>query len=195
MAYNGSNSVSQVQISPNQRVSSGDSGSSVFVNIPGGNGTFTTAVGAANTGSATIGPGTVVMHHSGCRTLTPSPSPIRRTTRSLTARAIPSPAAPTAVPVRSLQWDQHRHHRNAGGRRHLYCGAGGHLECLQHALQPDRDLEQSRLSSAQISTQVGTALEQIDGAISNFGTGASLGGRALNAVTTANTSATARQTT
>src|SRR5580658_4552820 len=60
VAYNGSNSVNQVQISANQLVSSSDSGSSVFMNIPGGNGTFTTAVGASNTGTATIGPGTVV---------------------------------------------------------------------------------------------------------------------------------------
>ena len=35
-------------------------GQSVFMNIPAGNGTFTTAVGAANTGSATIDPGSVV---------------------------------------------------------------------------------------------------------------------------------------
>src|SRR5580698_6277721 len=59
VVYNGSNSVSQVQISSNQRVSSSDAGSNVFMNIPAGNGTFTTTVGATNTGTATIDAGTV----------------------------------------------------------------------------------------------------------------------------------------
>ncbi len=59
VTYSGSASVNQLQISPNQRISAGDTGASVFMNIPAGNGTFTTSVGAANTGSASIGPGTV----------------------------------------------------------------------------------------------------------------------------------------
>ena len=59
VSYAGADQVSQVQISANQRISAGDTGSSVFMNIPAGNGTFTTAAGAANTGTASIGPGTV----------------------------------------------------------------------------------------------------------------------------------------
>ena len=59
VTYNGSNSVNQVQISANQRVSASDSGASVFMNIPAGNGTFTTTAGAANTGTGVIDTGTV----------------------------------------------------------------------------------------------------------------------------------------
>src|SRR5581483_1921847 len=59
VSYSGAEQVSQIQISENQRISSGDTGSSVFMNLPAGNGTFTTAAGAANTGGASISPGTV----------------------------------------------------------------------------------------------------------------------------------------
>jgi flagellar hook-associated protein 3 FlgL len=59
ISYNGSNSVIQVQISANQSISMGDTGSTAFMNIPSGNGTFVTAAGASNTGTASISPGTV----------------------------------------------------------------------------------------------------------------------------------------
>ncbi len=57
--YSGATSVSQVQIAPNQSVSSGDTGAAAFMNIPAGNGTFTTSVNVANTGSGSIDAGTV----------------------------------------------------------------------------------------------------------------------------------------
>ena len=59
VTYSGADETSQVQIGENQFVSTGDTGSSVFMNVPTGNGTFTTAAAAANTGSGSIGPGTV----------------------------------------------------------------------------------------------------------------------------------------
>jgi flagellar hook-associated protein 3 FlgL len=59
-SYAGSNAVGQVQIASNQRIPAGDSGATVFMNIPAGNGTFTTAAGAANTGTGVVGVGTVV---------------------------------------------------------------------------------------------------------------------------------------
>ena len=59
VSYNGSQQASQVQISSNQRISGSDAGSNVFMNLPAGNGTFVTAAGGANTGTAWIDPGTV----------------------------------------------------------------------------------------------------------------------------------------
>jgi flagellar hook-associated protein 3 FlgL len=55
-------------------------------------------------------------------------------------------------------------------------------------------LNDTSLSSAQISTQAGTALEQIDGAVSNFGAVQASVGARINAITAANTTATATQT-
>ena len=57
--YSGAEETSQVQIGENQSISAGDTGSSVIMNIPTGNGTFTTSAASANTGTASIGPGTV----------------------------------------------------------------------------------------------------------------------------------------
>src|SRR6185437_9406531 len=60
VSYAGSDGVSQLQISANQRISGGDAGDAVFMSIPAGNGTFTTAANAANTGSGSIDGGSVV---------------------------------------------------------------------------------------------------------------------------------------
>ena len=59
VSYNGASAVIQVQISPNQSISAGDTGATAFMNVPSGNGTFVTAAAATNTGSASISPGTV----------------------------------------------------------------------------------------------------------------------------------------
>ena len=48
-----------LQIGPTQRVADGHSGFDVFMNIPSGNGTFSTAVTAANTGTGIIDAGSV----------------------------------------------------------------------------------------------------------------------------------------
>ncbi|HTC54659.1 MAG TPA: flagellar hook-associated protein FlgL [Steroidobacteraceae bacterium] len=195
VTYNGSNGVSQVQISPNQRISSGDSGASVFVNIPGGNGTFTTAVGAGNTGTATIGPGTVVNASQwvpdtytisftdptdytvtnsegitvGGGTYT-SPGTIAFNGTSTTITG--TPAAGDTFTVAPA-------------------GTSSAFNTLSSLITT---LNDPSLTAAQLSTQIGTAVEQIDGAVNNFNqVQASVGAR-LNAVTAANTTAQSTQT-
>src|SRR5262249_41172373 len=59
VSYAGSNIVSQIQIGPNQRISAGDSPATAFMNIPAGSGPFTTSGALANTGTGSIGVGTV----------------------------------------------------------------------------------------------------------------------------------------
>jgi flagellar hook-associated protein 3 FlgL len=59
VSYNGANAVIQVQITETQSISAGDTGSTAFMNIPSGNGTFVTSAAATNTGSASITPGSV----------------------------------------------------------------------------------------------------------------------------------------
>jgi flagellar hook-associated protein 3 FlgL len=195
VAYNGSNNVSQVQISQNQRVSSGDSGSSVFMNIAGGNGTFTTAVGTANTGTATIGPGTVVtpsqwvpdtytitfsdptdyiVTDSAGNTVTTGTysSPGAIAFNGISATITGTPAAGDTFTIAPA------------GTASVFSTISGLITTLNDPT----------LSSAQISTQIGTAVEQIDGAVNNFNqVQASVGAR-LNAVTAANNSAQTAQT-
>jgi flagellar hook-associated protein 3 FlgL len=57
--YQGDQGSRQLAIGANQRVADNHSGAAVFMNIGEGNGTFVTGAGAANTGSAVIGGGSV----------------------------------------------------------------------------------------------------------------------------------------
>ncbi len=195
VTYNGSSSVSQVQISPNQRVSSGDSGASVFVNIPGGNGTFTTAVGAANTGTATIGPGTVVNASQwvpDTYTITfQDPTDYTVTGSTGNTVATGTYTSPGAIAFNGISTTVTG--TPAAGDTFTVAPAGtsSAFNTLSSLITT---LNDPSLSAAQISTQIGTAVEQIDGAVNNINqVQASVGAR-INAVTAANTSAQSAQT-
>lgn len=58
--YNGDNGQRQLDLSANVSVAINDSGFSVFQNIRNGNGNFTVAANAANTGAGVLSPGTVI---------------------------------------------------------------------------------------------------------------------------------------
>jgi flagellar hook-associated protein 3 FlgL len=57
--YVGDDGVNTVPLNGGTSVQTGDAGSSVFMNVPSGNGTFTTAAGAGNTGTGVIDTGSV----------------------------------------------------------------------------------------------------------------------------------------
>jgi flagellar hook-associated protein 3 FlgL len=59
MSYVGDSGSTSVAINGGTSVQSGDPGSSVFMNIPGGNGTFATAAASANTGTGVVDAGSV----------------------------------------------------------------------------------------------------------------------------------------
>lgn len=59
MSYVGDTGVNTVQINGGTSVQTGDAGSSVYMNIAAGNGTFTTAASAGNTGTGVVDAGTV----------------------------------------------------------------------------------------------------------------------------------------
>ena len=195
VTYNGSGSVNQVQISSNQRVSSGDSGASVFMNIPAGNGTFTTAVGAGNTGSATIDTGTVTdasqwvpdtytitfsdptdytVTNSAGATVTSGTytTPGTITFNGISTTISGTPAANDTFTVASA-------------------GKASAFSTLSNLITA---LNNPNLSSAQIASQVGTSVQQIDSAISNFSNVAASVGARINSITAATTTATATQT-
>jgi flagellar hook-associated protein 3 FlgL len=60
VVYNGDQGQRTVQVSETRFIALNDSGAEVFQRIPTGNGTFTLAAGAANTGTGLLGAGTVV---------------------------------------------------------------------------------------------------------------------------------------
>lgn len=199
VSYAGADQVSQVQISENQKISAGDTGSSVFMNLPAGNGTFTTAAGAANTGTASIGAGTVtnpsqwvpdtytitftdathysVTNSSGATVTTGTYNATAGGTGTISFNGVQvtlsgSPAAGDTFTVASA------------GKTSAFATLSGLITTLNS----------TTLNSAQIATQVSQSLEQIDGAINNLGNvSAAVGGR-LNAVTSSQSSAQSRQT-
>ncbi len=59
VSYVGENATSSVQLDGDTSVQIGDPGSSVFMNVPTGNGTFTTAASSSNSGTGVIDAGTV----------------------------------------------------------------------------------------------------------------------------------------
>jgi flagellar hook-associated protein 3 FlgL len=197
VTYNGSSSVSQVQISSNQRVSSSDAGSNVFMNIPAGNGTFTTAVGASNTGSATIDAGTVT---NAAQWVPPDTYTITFTdpTDYTVTNSAGNPVSngtftsPGTIAFNGISTTVTG--TPAAGDTFTVAPAGT-SSAFNTLTGLITTLSNPNLSSAQISTQVGTALEQIDAAVNNFGeVSASVGAR-INAITAANTTAQSQQTT
>jgi flagellar hook-associated protein 3 FlgL len=60
VVYNGDQGQRTVQISESRFVAIGDSGAQIFQRIPSGNGTFSVAAAAGNTGTGVLGAGTVV---------------------------------------------------------------------------------------------------------------------------------------
>ena len=195
VTYNGSSSVSQVQISSNQRISSSNAGSQVFMNIPAGNGTFTTAVGASNTGTATIDTGTVTSPSQwvpDTYTITfTDPTDYTVTNSAGTTVSNGTFTSPGRISFNGISTTVTG--TPAAGDTFTVAPAGT-ASAFSTISNLITTLNNPNLNSAQISAQVGTALEQIDGAVSNFGlVQASVGAR-INAITAANTTAQSTQT-
>jgi flagellar hook-associated protein 3 FlgL len=196
VTYNGSSIVSQIQIGPNQRISSGDTGATVFMNIPAGNGTFTTSGAAANTGTGSIGVGTVT---------TPSawvPDTYTISFTSPTAYSVTNSAG-TVVTTGTAFADGDSISFNgiqvpitgtpAAGDTFTVAKAGNAsaFSTLQGLITT---LSSSTLSSAQISSQIGGALQQIDNAISNMSNVSASAGARINSITSSQGAAQTLQT-
>jgi flagellar hook-associated protein 3 FlgL len=195
VAYNGSTSVSQVQISSNQRISSGDSGASVFMNIPGGNGTFTTAVGATNTGTATIDTGTVTNASQWVPdTYTIAfTDPTDYTVTNSEGATVSNGTYTTPGTIAFNGISTTVTGTPAAGDTFTVAPAGT-VSAFSTISNLITTLNNPSLSSAQLSSQVGTTLEQMDAAVGNFSNVAASVGARINSITAANTTASATQT-
>jgi flagellar hook-associated protein 3 FlgL len=196
VSYSGSSLVSQIQIGPNQRISSGDTGATVFMNIPAGNGTFTTSGALANTGTGSIGVGTVT---------TPSAWVPDNYTISFTSPTNYSVtnSAGTVVTTGTAFKDGDSIAFNgvqvpitgtpAAGDTFTVAKAGNAsaFSTLQSLITT---LSSSTLKSAQISSQIGGALQQIDNAITNMSNVSASAGARINSITTSQGAAQTLQT-
>lgn len=196
VTYFGSDKVSQIQIGPNQRLSSGDTGATVFMNIPAGNGTFTTSGAATNTGTGSIGVGTV----SNNAAWVPDTYTIAFT--SPTAYTVTNSSG-TVVATNTSFKDGDSIAFNgvqipmtgtpAAGDTFTVAKAGtaSAFSTLQGLVTT---LSDPTLSNAQISSKIGGALQQIDNAISNMSNVSASVGARLNSITSSQGAAQALQT-
>jgi flagellar hook-associated protein 3 FlgL len=195
VSYLGNDQVNQVQIGPDQSVSVGDAGSSVFMNIPAGNGTFTTAAAGANTGSASIDTGSVTNPSAWVPDLYTisftSPTQYQVTNSAGTVVGSGNYASGDAISFNGVQVTISG--TPAAGDQFSVAPAGK-ASVFSTIAGLITTLSSSTLSSAQISTQVGGSIQQIDSALNNINdVQAGVGGR-LNAITAAASSAQTTQT-
>jgi flagellar hook-associated protein 3 FlgL len=195
VSYLGNDQVNQVQIGPDQSLSVGDAGSAVFMNIPAGNGTFTTAVSGANTGSASIDTGSITNPAAWVPDVysvsfsSPTQYQVKNGAGAVVAsgayvsgNAIAFNGAQVTISGTPAAGDQFT--VAPAGKASVFSTISGLITTLSS----------STLSSAQISTQVGGAIQQIDSALNNINdVQAGVGGR-LNAITAAAASAQTTQT-
>jgi flagellar hook-associated protein 3 FlgL len=194
--YAGSTVVSQIQIGPSQRISSGDTGATAFMNIPAGNGTFTTSGALTNTGTGSIGVGTVstpsawvpdtytisfsnpttyqVTNSSGTVVATGN-NFVDGSSISFNGIQVPITGTPAAGDTFSV----------------AKAGSASAFSTLQSLITT---LTTPGLSHAQIASQIGGALQQIDNAITNMSNVSASVGARLNAITSSQDAAQSLQT-
>ncbi|HUL45528.1 MAG TPA: flagellar hook-associated protein FlgL [Steroidobacteraceae bacterium] len=193
VSYQGDSQVNQVQIAPDQSISAGDAGDAVFMNIPAGNGTFSTGAAAANTGSGSIDTGSVTNAAAWVPdTYTiafTSPTQYQVSNSAGTVVTSGTYTSGSAIAFNGIQVTVSG--APAAGDQFTVAPAGK-ASIFSTINSLIATLNASSLSSGQVTTKISTAIQQIDNALSGFGyVQASVGGR-LNAVTT---SANAAQTT
>jgi flagellar hook-associated protein 3 FlgL len=195
VSYQGASEVNQVQISADQSVSAGDAGSSVFMNVPTGNGTFTTAAGGANTGSGSIDPGSVVSPAAwvpDTYTISfTSPTQYQVTNGAGTVVASGAYTSGSAIAFNGIEVTVSGAPATGDTFTVAPAGKGSVFGTLSSLITT---LSSGSLTGAQVTTRIGAAIQQIDNALSGLNNvQASVGGR-LNAITTAANSAQSDQT-
>jgi len=196
VTYSGAAAVSQVQISPNQRISSGDTGAAVFMNIPAGNGTFTTAAGAANTGTGSIGVGSLTNPAAwvpDTYTVTFT-SPTAYTVTNSSGATVGSGSGFTGGQSISFDGIQVPISGTPAAGDTFTIAKAGNASAFSTLQSLITTLNSPNLSNAQIATQIGGALQQIDNAISNLSDVSASAGARVNSITSSQTTARTTQT-
>jgi flagellar hook-associated protein 3 FlgL len=199
VSYQGANQVNQVQLSADQSISTGDTGSSVFMNIPAGNGTFTTAAASGNTGTASVGNGTLTNPSAwvpGNYTITFGTGNTYQITNSAGASVSSGTYSPDAGGAFSISFNgaQLSFNGKPAVNDQFTVDAAGSASVFSTIAGAISALTSPTLNAAQVTTQLNGMLQQMDGALNNFNqVSASVGAR-LNAVATASSSAQSTQT-
>jgi flagellar hook-associated protein 3 FlgL len=197
VSFNGSTQVNQVQISENQSISTGDSGYSVFMNVPTGNGTFVTSASLSNTGSASISTGQVTQPSQwvpGNYTLTFT-DPTDYTITDDNSGATVSSGTYTDGGTISFNGAQFTISGPPATGDTFSIAPAGTTSAFSAISNLIATLQSTTLNNGQLTTQLGAAIQQVQNTITSFSnTSASVGSR-LNAITASQSAATTNQTT
>jgi flagellar hook-associated protein 3 FlgL len=195
VSYAGTQGVRQVQIGANHFVSAGDSGDSVFMNIPAGNGTFTTAATAGNSGTASIDGGTVTNAAAwlpDTYTLSfTSPTQYQVVNSSNAVVASGSYTSGQAIAFNGVQVTVNGTPASGDSFSIATAGKASVFSTLSNLIGT---LSSGTQTTGQLATQIGGALQQIDGAINQFSTVSASVGARLNSVTASQSTGQAEQT-
>lgn len=196
VSYLGNNQVNQVQLAADQSVSAGDAGDSVFMNIAAGNGTFATAAAAGNSGSGSIDPGSVTNAAAwvpGTYTISFSSPTQYQVTDSAGNVVVPATTYSSGQAIAFNGIETTISGAPAAGDQFTVAPAGK-ASVFSTISNLIATLNSGSLSSGQITTQISSAISQMDNALNGFdNVQASVGGR-LNAITTAGSAAQTTQT-
>ena len=199
VTYQGAAEVNRVQLSADQSVSTGDTGSAVFMNIPAGNGTFTTSASSSNTGSASFGTGTLTNPSAwvpGHYTITFGTGSTYQITNSAGATVSSGTYSADAGGNFTLSFNgaQLSFSGIPAANDQFSVDTAGTASVFSTFASAINALNQPSLNAGQRTTQLNNVLQQIDGALNNFNQiSASVGARS-NAVSAAATTAQTQQT-
>jgi flagellar hook-associated protein 3 FlgL len=201
VSYEGDAGNRLIQVTANQSVADSDTGATAFMNIAAGNGTFTTAANAANTGSGVIDTGSVVdsaqwVPDNYTLTFTsPSTYQVTDNTTGTTVVANASYTSGTAIQFNGVEVTVTG--APAAGDSFNVAPSGNQsmfatLTQLTTALNQPAD---TAASKAQLATSLASALTNIDQDVSHLSTVSASVGSRLNLLSAQATTNTATATT
>lgn len=195
VSYNGANAVIQVQITQTQSISVGDTGSTAFMNIPSGNGTFVTSAAATNTGSASITPGSVsnpTLWVPGTYTLSfTNPTTYQITNSGGTVVASGTYTDGSTISFSGAQFAISGTPATGDNFTIAPAGTTSAFAALSNLVTA---LSSTTLNNGQLATQIAAGIQQINNSITSFSSVSASVGARLNAITTAQSSAQTNQT-
>lgn len=195
VSYTGADAVNQIQISSNQRISAGDTGASVFMNNPAGNGTFTTAAGSSNTGTGSIDAGSVTSPSAwvpGTYTISfTTPTAYQVTNSAGTVVTSGTYTSPGTIAFDGVQMTVSG--APAAGDT-FTVAAAGNASVFSTLSNLITTLNSTTLNQGQMTTAINGALEQLGGAVTNMdNVQASVGAR-IDAINSSQSTAQSEQT-
>jgi flagellar hook-associated protein 3 FlgL len=207
VSYVGDSGTSSVPLDGGTSVQTGDPGSAVFMNIPSGNGTFTTAAASTNTGTGVIDAGSVTDAAAWNTAQTAVPGPYTISFTDATDYTVTDSAGNTVATgtYNSTQGGSIAVNgiavgisgAPAAGDTFTVAPAGTQsvFNTLDNLVSALNGAGSSAASRAQLSSTLNESLQQIDGALAQVSTVTSNVGSRISLIGSVNNSLTSQSTT